>query len=225
MSHSAQRQLISQLVKEHQLESLLAEAHYPAIFFKQLEKGELLFKQEEHPAFFYIMLKGKISVYQIRSTGKKVVINVTNRQCLLGDVELTYNKPTLNFIELLEDSEFLAIPMTYCREVLLNDVTFLQYISRHLARTLYRIETNFSITTSFTLEKRIFSYILSTEQAGYFELDFQTLPELFGTTYRHFIRVISQLRDKQIIEKDGAGFILKDKAALKEQIEDLYLFN
>lgn len=216
---------LRETIEEYELQHFIHEEHYPYLQLKKIAKGEHIFNQHEPAEAFYILLTGKIRVYQVQSNGKMVVLNIIDRFRFLGDIELIYNKPTLNSIDLLEDSEFIVIPMQYCREVMLKDYLFLKEIAVNLAKCLYQVEINSTITTSFALEKRIFSYILSTEQDNYFELDLQTLPDLFGTTYRHFLRVIGKLKEEQIIEKKGDGFILNDRKALSQQIGDIYFFN
>lgn len=222
---SDHKYLIKEILKDNNLDSAIDEVHYSHISIAKLKKGTHIFMQQEEPDSLFILLKGKIRIYQVQSNGKMWVLNIIDQFRILGDLELITHRPTLNSIDLLSDSEFMVIPMKYCRDVLLKDIRFLKVITTNLAEALYQVETNSAITTLFSLEKRVFSYILSIENDGYFEIDLKNLPDLFGTSYRHFLRVISKLREEKIIERNNNGFILIDKGFLVDQISDIYSFN
>ena len=223
--NSEHKILLGKILKENNLYEAIGESHYPHIKVSKMKKGTHIFMQHEEPTSLFILLSGKIRIYQIQSNGKMWVLNIIDQFRILGELELITHRPTLNSIELLMDSEFIVIPMKYCREVLLKDIKFLNTITTSLAESLYQIEKNSAITTLFSLEKRIFSYILSIENDGYFEIDLKNLPDLFGTSYRHFLRVIGKLREDRVIEKKRNGFVLINREFLLKQISDIYSFN
>ncbi len=48
------------------------------------------------------------------------------------------------------------------------------------------------------------------------------IAELLGTSYRHLIRVINKLCDKEIIKKEKNALKIINRAALEELAGDLY---
>ena len=45
-----------------------------------------------------------------------------------------------------------------------------------------------------------------------------TLPEQFGATYRHFLRVVKKLCEEGAIEKQGKLYRIKDRSALERKV-------
>lgn len=206
--------LLESKIKAYRLEQLIAPRHYTAVTLKTIAKGEHIFQQSESVDYLYFLLKGKVRVYQLLNNGKRNILGIIDNCCVLGEIELIYDRGALNSIDLLEDCEFLVIPIKYCRDEMLKDNVFLRCITYHLAQTLYSFERNMSNMTSFTLENKITSYILSIETDHRFVLELNILPDFFSITYRHFLRIIKKLCDDNIIERQSSHFYIKDRQAL-----------
>lgn len=210
-------------MKPYGLDDFIDERHFPHIRYEKMPAGTHIFVQGEEIKTFYIMVSGKAQVSRILSNGKMTVMSIITRPRMLGEIELFHNHPILDTVELLTDAELFAIPMDYCRRELLKDVKFVNRIAQQLAETLYILEVNSSITSSYNLEDRMACYILSVEEEGYFELDLGILPHMFGTTYRHLTRVIKKFREEGVIKKKGEGFLLIDEERLSDQVQDIYM--
>lgn len=217
------RETVAQLAQRYGLREVLNERHDPYVQVKRMERGTVLIHQGEEVAFLYFLLEGDTSIYQVRSNGKKIVLNTCGAGSTLGEVELLCRRPAMDFVELTRDSLLFALPMDYCRAQLLKDPPFLRRVADILAENLYKVETNTAINLSLELEDKVVSYILSVEREGVFTLDLKTLPATFGTTYRHLLRVLKKFRESGYIAPEGKGYRILDREGMTAREYESYI--
>lgn len=217
MTEQARVELLQKKIEEYRLEELIPPRHYPQVRYLELPKGTHLFRQNEPAEYFYIMLRGSGRLYQILGNGKSTTNEVVTGFCLLGDMEMLCDKPTLNSFQLLEAGEFLRLPMDYCRREMIGEHGFLKALAAHRARALYTVEANNYVALAFPFEGQLANYILSLQKET-FALDLRILPEQFGATYRHFLRVVKKLCEEGAIEKQGKLYRIKDRSALERKV-------
>lgn len=218
------QKLLQTKINNYQLVEFIGESHHTHMKLVHLEKGDSIYCQDEEIDYLCFFLSGKIKIYRTLSNGKENIVNVIHNFSLLGEIELISRKKSLTSVEVLEHSECIVIPVEYCRQELLNDVTFLQKISYNMAMTMHSVDVNLSINLFFPLENRVASYILSSEKNGSFNCDLTTLPERLGTTYRHFLRILKQFQEAGVIKKTEEDYTILNWAFLEEKVGDFYSF-
>ena len=64
--------------------------------------------------------------------------------------------------------------------------------------------------------------IINNKEALLFNENLTEIAELLGTSYRHLLRTLNNLRDKGAIIKSNSGYIIENKNILSMLAADLY---
>ena len=194
------------------------------------EKNDYICKESEKMNYLYFFVEGKAKVYVILKNGKSLLLCFYYPMTVLGDLELVNNCDTTTNIQVLRDSYCIAIDLSKVRENLLLDAKFLRYACDSLGGKLQTSSNNSSINLLYPLENRLASYIMAAaeeviinnKEALLFNENLTEIAELLGTSYRHLLRTLNNLRDKGAIIKSNSGYIIENKNILSMLAADLY---
>ncbi|MBE6049944.1 MAG: cyclic nucleotide-binding domain-containing protein [Clostridium sp.] len=189
-------------------------------------KGEHICFQNEKIDKIYFFVKGKLKVYRTLENGKSLLIMFYYPFMPLGDVEIfNYEDADAN-VTAVEDSYLITLEYEKVRKILLNDVKYLKYTCESLAQKLKHTSKNGSINILYPLEERLASYIIVTSEKRNKEFIFKenltNLAELLGCSYRHLLRTIKSLIERELIIKVDDYYKILDYKNLKTLASDLY---
>jgi CRP/FNR family putative post-exponential-phase nitrogen-starvation transcriptional regulator len=108
----------------------------------------------------------------------------------------------------------LALPMKQYRPLLLEDATFLRHLCIALSRKNYRNIVSLTQNQSFPLINRLAAFILLTQNCDIYREKHTQAAEYMGVSYRHLLYVIAQFTHENVLIKQKAGFIIKNKKRL-----------
>lgn len=192
-------------------------------FFK---KGDHIYSSGENLEYFYFFVDGKAKVYILMPNGKSYLLRFYNPVQILGDIEIIEDSTIQCNIEAITDCYCIGIDVNIIKSVCFKDITFLNYICKHLSHKLSTASLSSSINMLYPLENRLASYILSTytdDLADNLQIDnLVQIAELLGSSYRHLHRVINKLSKENIIKKNNKSLVVLDKKKLKDLAKDLY---
>ncbi len=209
-------------MKRFGLQDFFDERHYAHMTLRRLQAGDIVSRQDFDLDNLYFLLEGDVRFFRFSGGGKMVVLGFGHGPSMIGEVELVLHKPTVAFTELMTDCTVIEMPMDYCRRAMSGDIDFANAIAFNLAQHLDAADVNTTTNVALKLEEKIASYILSVEKDGYFELDLQLLPGIFGSTYRHLLRGVKALREAGIIAQKDDGYVILDREALRLSGRDRY---
>lgn len=180
--------------------------------------------------YLLFFVKGRAKVYNTLSNGKSLLLCFYSPLMVLGDLELLNSRANPSNVQALELCHCIGIEMNYAKNVLINDIKFMKYISHTLGSKLDKCSINNAINLLYRLENRLASYILSTyldvivnESTIYiFDENLTNVAELLGTSYRHLLRTISVFCKQNILKKQDNFYEITDISSLKNLAKDLY---
>ena len=146
----------------------------------------------------------------------------------MGDIEFVENPYADCNVQALESCICLALPLNKIKEYGYNDPVFLRFIISSLQKKLRRNSSYMSINILSPIENRFASYLISSLPTNSFDkilvdIDGITnLAELLGSSYRHLNRVIKNLSDLKIIEKNKNTIKILDLEKLTYLAQDVY---
>lgn len=194
------------------------------------KKFEYLVKEEDKIQKLLFLVQGKAKVFTNLSNGKSLLLCFYQNFRVLGDIEvISVNKAVTN-VQAIEDTYCIGITYEDVRKYLLDDSKFLRYICSSLGVKLTRCSKNSSINLLYPLENRLASYIYTTgdrrigvnKETICFSENLMEISELLGTSYRHLLRTLNNLCEKNILMKTTEGYEVLDENTLVLMSADLY---
>lgn len=197
----------------------------------KFEKNENICREGEKIENFMFFIDGKAKVFKTLQNGKTLLLSFYKPLQVIGDMEIVKNQPATSTIQALCDCYCIVISMEKARSELIEDSKFLKFICESLAEKLSVISLNSSINLLYPLENRLASYINELSvfvdkdtKKEYIEFDDNliNIAELLGSSYRHLLRTLKNLCQKEIIERDKKGYTVINEKLLEELAGDLY---
>ena len=102
----------------------------------QQEKGELLCQPCNSDDRLQIVIEGTVNIYHIRDDGSKYFIAMNEGIYLLGDMEFMNPAPCIYFVEAVTPVTVAVLSLKKYRNVLKQDVKFMNLIASTLAAKL-----------------------------------------------------------------------------------------
>ncbi len=207
----------AELVKRH-LSAAVFEKMQPCLF----KNGEFLCVEGERAAYLYIILDGRCRVFKTLENGKVLLVCHYEDIQVLGEFELFTDSIAKTTIQALGDFCCLAISVSEYKELLLADNQFLQWVCRQTCEKVERNNQTTGINLLYPLEQRLANYILVMQNDGVFFSNYTRLSQYLGCSHRHLLRTLGLLCKKQFLEKEDAGYRLKNPSALKQLAGNLF---
>lgn len=222
--------MVNKYIQQYNIEKFFKgdiPTYLELILFK---KGEHICKEGEDINYLLFFVKGKAKVYTTLKNGKNMLVCFYNPLELIGEVEIIKLVPAISSIQAIEDCYCLGISTKIIKENLIKDINFLFLICESLSSKLERLSRNSSINLSYPLENRLASFIVASKtlmkvkdrQIVVFNENLTEVSELLGTSYRHLLRNLKILCERNIIKKRDAYYEIIDYNALLCISSDLY---
>lgn len=223
MKLNTDKNLLEFYIKKYQLNKYFSNSKIFDFTILEYEPNEYICTYGSTLKYLYFFLEGKAKTYTTLSNGKSLLHCFCTPISILGEIELVTNIPTCTNVMALTNVVCIGIPLITQHELLLNDITFMKFISCELAKKLNRFSNNSSNNLLNPVEKRLASYIISTESNNIFSSNLTEVAELLGTSYRQLLRVLNKLCSSELLYKKNNIYIIKDKNKLLELGEDIYM--
>lgn len=220
---------LHEYIKRHHIDTFFSSDMSPYMELLLFKKNEHICKENEEIHYLYFFIEGKLKAYNTLSNGKSLLLCFYEGLQFIGDVEIVQARKTSANVQAVNESYCIGIPLDKVRRKLLQDATFLRCICDSLARKFSRLSKNSSINLLYPLENRLASYIFATgehtvhdEKSFIFNGNLTEISELLGTSYRHLLRTLHALCDKEVIRKRDRYFEVINIKLLKELATDIY---
>lgn len=193
----------------------------------KFSKNEMMYQMEDAVEYFYFFVKGKAKVFIMLENGRSFLLRFYNPLMLIGDLEVANKNSTdsSTYIQAIQESLCIGIPMEYLQKHYQDDVKFLHLINQSISDKLLTISKVSSIHLLYPLKARLASYIISfsTGAQEAFEVDaLVDISELLGTSYRHLLRTFQKFEEEKIIIRKGRTIEIRDYKRLQSISADVY---
>jgi CRP-like cAMP-binding protein len=215
-------ELLKYYLQTYQIESIFNEDIMPFLSLYSFEKGEQIFSQGEPSEYLYVLVKGKIKVYNTSAEGKTLIISFKNPIEVIGDIEYVQEIDTINTVEAVSSVHLIGVRYTMLKRFVGDYSPFLNFILNIITKKFYLNSTSMSLNFLHSVEVRLASYLLSVtsdenEPVVNGQLSTTSLMDtanLIGTSYRHLNRVIHQLCADGLVERSKGFILIKDREGL-----------
>lgn len=168
------------------------------------EPNEAILREGSKPTYLYYMFNGRAKLFLSHKNGNISLINFLNAPCFIGEMELLDQEKSSDGVTAVSACTCFAVKISDCREKMLNDTVFLQYLCRFLSRKAIGNTYNYSKNQSNPLRVRLASFILMTSNGGIYRERHTEAAEFLGVTYRHLLYVLAAfVKEGLLIKTDG----------------------
>lgn len=218
--------LFNQFVKKYKINDIFSSDMSNYMELVVFKKNEYICRENENLTHLFFMVDGKAKVFTLLSNGKSLLICFNQGFNVIGDLEITNTNIVKTNVQAIVDVYCIGIPFLYVQKYLLEDNKFLRYICNSIGQKLDSFSRNSSINLLYPLENRLASYILVAgerrEGMIYLNENLTELSSLLGTSYRHLLRTLNILCDKNIIIRGTHNFKIVNEDRLNQMAADLY---
>lgn len=209
-------ELLKILFERHKIDRYFETDIKDDVYLVKFEKNETIQSTGDQVDVLYFLVDGSVKVNKSQMDGKSKMICIVNAFDMLGDIEIFADMDYVNDIVALKDTYCLGLNLTMYKEILLADPIFVKYMAKSLAKIVLLNNESSSFNMLNSLETRVATYILLSAKNKCFRENLTHLAEQLATSYRHLLRVLSGLCDKNILKKEGRDYIIVDENKLKE---------
>ncbi len=198
--------------------------HAKLIHFK---KGEYVFNSEDATKNFYILLSGKVKIYQINlDNAKEQTIFILTMGDMYDTITLLDGKPHEVISEILEDGDALKIPIQKVREWIGSNPAFNKIFFPYLAKQMRHVEELATDLSLYSTHERLIKLLLKNlapngVKSLLHNLSRTEIANLIGTV-RHVVdRHLNELKDEGTVDLKRKQIIIKDIQKLTKKLKFL----
>lgn len=179
------------------------------------QSEELIVREGMDASDLKIVVRGKAKACKYAKNGKSLILSYWINGGIIGEAELvSQSKAIQNSVIAITEVECISIPMETCLAVFKTNVGFSNRIATELVKKL-NADSKIIFTGMYNAKQRLCAYILETAYDGIFREPLTDTAVSIGVTYRHLLRMLSDLCKEKILLKDSAGYHINDKARLE----------
>ncbi|MHC1783531.1 MAG: transcriptional regulator YeiL [Anaerolineaceae bacterium] len=206
---------IKHCLEQSDFKSLFSFDIQPCVEVHTFQRKELLCQEGEKFPYLYYLIAGKVRIFMSHKNGKISLINFLGSPAIIGELGLVGVETLSKGIEAMVDCICLAISLNRYQHILLNDALFLQHLCKILGeKTITRTE-RYAKSYNFPFENRLASFILKTEQDGYYLEKHTEVSEYLNVSYRHLLFVLNRFCQKKWLFKDERKYQILERAQLQ----------
>ncbi len=185
--------------------------------------GQILFHEGGFPAGLYCINRGKIKLYKTGRDGKEQILRLAKEGDVVGYRSLISGEPYAASAAVLEDASICFIPRDTFYGLLKESPPFNMQVMALLARELRSAEDKEISLAQKPVKERLAETLLMLREFFGVEQDGATiktpltredLSNIVGTATETVIRLLSDLREKNIIELEGRKIKILNQHAL-----------
>ncbi len=174
-------------------------------------KDQVMVQEGDYPSYIHVILKGTAKVIPSSINGMESLIDYLEVDDFIGDIEFSKKVPYIHTVIAQEKVQALLIPADKMIG-LLNDVSFCRFYISNLSKKLNISSKKSKDLTTLTAKERFMNHISSEAvNREYIVLHtYEDLSKQLGTSSRHLRRIITELKEENIIDVSLKSIIIKE---------------
>lgn len=182
--------------------------------------GDVVVRQGFLGEHLYLIIKGSAHVRFYTEDGKFLAMrhSTASSSGFIGDLELALGtREFQNAVTAETDMLCLAIPYRTLEVLFLTDVRFSNKIAQIMAkRDLESLKSRAAALG--TGEQRLCAYLLEESPGGVFREPLTHTAAVLGVSYRHLLRILSDLQQDGLLEKKPDGYHILNRETLAARL-------
>lgn len=194
-----------------------------------LQKGESLMYEGAPTNGVYCIHSGKCKLTKLGNNGKEQIIKFIKKGDLIGHRSVLSNEAVALNVIALEDTQACFIPKYTVLEVFRKNYNFSQHLIKNISMQLDEANCHISDMAQKSVKSRLADLILNLEELfgtlknGFIDIKLtrEEIGNTIGTATESAIRLLSDLKKKNIIELQAKQIKIIDPEALKNISDEI----
>ena len=215
---------IENYISDFRLENVLPQSIIPLIHLKSYKKGQIILESRSRAEAIFFIVHGEVEISNFLLNGKYMFINNLAPLEIFGDVEFLSGEKVMFDVIATMETKVIIVPFRIIDKELGNNPYFWRFIAKEGNNKLLRTNRAIILKSSYDLKTVFANYLV---QNGYI-LKFKSLVELaehLNVSYRNLTRIIGELKEKKIIEKNKKSIVVLRKDIILEMTLEIWDIN
>lgn len=194
--------LLEYYLKKYNIRDLFDTKDLPFRLYRY-ETGEMMNVAHPQEQFLKFLVDGRVAMYCISENGDMQQLFEEKAPAFWGEVEICGRSFSNHYHEVIKTAYCIELPLATLREILWNDLRFLQYLVGRMSESIYLATGMMEVMTE-NLETRLVHYLkhnCKNRTMSGMELTAKYLQ----CSRRQLQRVVCQLTDEGKLKKTGRG--------------------
>ncbi len=191
---------INNYISKFRLENVLPNSILPLISLKSYKKGEIILESGTYANNIYFVVQGEVEISSFLINGRYLFINNLAPLEIFGDVEFLSGDTVMFDVIATIDTKIIVVPYRIIDKELGTNPYFWKFIAKEGNSKLLRTNRAIILKSNYNLRTIFSNFLVQNE----YELKFKSLVELashLNVSYRNLNRIITELKEKKVIEK------------------------
>lgn len=211
---------IKKYIKEYNLDNVLTGDIIPHLKLVKYKKDEVIFNAHESVTNIYFLVEGMVEISSMMLSGNKIFINNLYPLEIFGDLEYVNKEAPLFDVIAARDCLCIVLPFQVIEKHLEASYHFWKLMAVEGTTKLLRTNTATVLKGSYSLKTVLSNYIIKNN----YTIVFNSMAELalqFNVSYRNLSRVIKELTEEGVIQKERKKITTINREKLEELSADL----
>lgn len=197
----------------NQLKTYLSSDIFSISELLLFDKNEYLVEAGYPADYLYFLVAGEIVISSCSTNDKNTCISYCRHFTIIGEAASLWHMPPHRSVRALTRCTCIGISLTKHRQLLQNDLLFLQNICQILTCKL-NAENELSQTLYDSLEVRLSRFILECSVNQIFSFQLTNCAYILNTSYRHLLRMLKQFCAMGMLKKAKNCYIVENASDL-----------
>jgi CRP/FNR family transcriptional regulator len=190
--------------------------------YRELAKGETLFREGDEAAAFFITARGLIKVFKESVDGRELIIKTMREGDLVGEAAALAGVPYPATAQALEAAAVVEVPRREFVDLLAREPDLALNIIAALSARLHQLSAILEKLTLQDVPARLASYLLEHAAGGpggaesvTLDVTKTSLAAELGTVPETLSRALRRFVDAGLVVPEGKRLVLADKGSLR----------
>ena len=194
--------LLEKYMKKYEFQNLFSTQNLPFRLYCY-EVGEFLNVMHPQEEYLKFLVQGRVAVDKIDDEGNLHRLFEESAFDFFGEAEICGHNFSNHWHEVIETAYCIELPLEPYRNVLWNDLKFMQYMVSRMSESIY-VATAMMEGIRDDIESRLLTYVKNYCTDNTFT-GIELTAKRIRCSKRQLLRVISRLVEEQCLEKIGRG--------------------
>lgn len=212
---------VEMLCNTHHFKDFFSFDIIPYLEIHTFSNKEIICNEGEPFPYLYYLVKGKAKIYLTHKNGQRTLVLFAQAPCFIGEMGLLEIEPYAKGVTAMEMCTCLALPLSSCSNMLLEDPKFLRNLARILGDKARNRTDNLAKSYAYPFENRFASFILISSCDNIYNEMHTEASEFLNVSYRHLLFTLHDLCSRQILEKHGRDYHILNRDYLERLTDEI----
>lgn len=204
---------VMNVLNDEELERLV-----PLLSERQFKPRQVLFSAGDPPERVYLLLKGRVKVYQVAENGKEIILDVVGKGGVVGDMAIVEDGERIACAQAIDETVAVSISWEDFAHLLHSSPRLGFAMAELMARRLVGMQRTFMNIVSKPVSARLADTLLNRQEDGVILLGLthQELAQTIGTSRETVTALLSRFVTLGAIAPIADGYKITDEDLLDD---------